>query len=359
MSKKKLWLWGTLIIGAILLFTLVLAPIQSRSQLGSSYHRGPSGYAAWYNWMQQDLQVEINRWQKPVRDLSSPSTLIQVHSGTINSVPIEWARQGNTLIVLGFSQPVTASSFSSRLPTSIGEVRIDTRRRADQLPQKTLLGDNYGAVVWVKEVGDGKIIYSTTPYLGANAYQDYFPNFQFLAQLVTQSNQPIWFDEYIHGYRDPEIVREETGNSLYRYLASTPWLPVLIQLLMLFLLAIWAGLRPLGIPLTLTKSKLDNSLTYIQALGAVLSKANKSEYIQEIIGKHQQKQLQKALGLGEIPLDHSTLIHAWVKYTDKSPEELNKWLVRKSSQKPLTQTELLAWVIQGQKIYNELNDEAK
>ncbi|ELR98730.1 DUF4350 domain-containing protein [Gloeocapsa sp. PCC 73106] len=360
MSQKQIRLSIAIAIGVLLILTIALAPRQSNSQSGSSYHRGPNGYGAWYSWMQEQ-QIEIERLLKPIEDLtpSSPVTVIQVYGKPTELVPVDWASQGNTLVVLGLAQSAIAPTFSTLIPTPQGEVRIDTRRRGNDPHEIILLGDASGAIVWERKVDSGKIIYATTPYLAANAYQDYLANYQFLAQLVTQSNQPIWFDEYIHGYKDSEIIAVEAKNNLYSYFASTPLLPLLVQLFLLFLLALWSGFRPLGLPLSLSKIKQDNSLSYIQALGAVLAKANKSEYIIDIIGKNQQKQLQKALGLEEIPLDDTSLTNVWVKYTDKNAQALTQWLKTRSNKKPLSQTELSAWLIQGQKIRDDLNHEAK
>lgn len=355
MRTKRLWLGGA--IALVLILLLIFAPTQTKSQAGSSYNRAPDGYSAWYDWLATE-NIPVKRWQKPLTDLPSPVALIQVYPQLIEYVPTDtdWVKKGNTLVILGYAQPATGANFSTLHPTPLGEVKIDTRRRSGQPSKQVLLGDDYGAIAWEESLGNGKIIYVTTPYLAANAYQDYLPNYKFLAQLVTQTAQPIWLDEYIHGYKDSDLINQERENSLIRYLAATWLFPVLIQLIILSLLAIWGGFRPFGIPGSLTKTKPNNTLTYIQALGAVLAKADKTEYIVQVIGKNQQKQLQKALGLGESPLDETTLIDVWLKQTQKSPLSLKQWLATTSSQKSLSQTELLAWLTQGQKILQDLDN---
>jgi hypothetical protein len=68
----------------------------------------------------------------------------------------------------------------------VGSVKIDTQRRAKNI-KDGLLGDRFGAIVWEKSIGKGQVILPLHPYLAANAYQDFQGNYEFLAQLVTQS----------------------------------------------------------------------------------------------------------------------------------------------------------------------------
>ena len=367
MTTKRLWLGGA--IALIIILLLIFAPTQTKSQAGSSYNNAPDGYSAWYDWLATE-NISVKRWQRPLTDFPSDATLIQVYPQLIEYIPTDWVKKGNTLVILGYAKPATGANFSTVHSTPQGPVKIDTRRRLRQPSKQVLLGDDYGAIAWEESLDQGKIIYVTTPYLAANAYQDYLPNYKFLAQLITQTDQPIWLDEYIHGYQDCDstnqdsdstnqycdLTNQEGENSLTGYLAATWLFPVLIQLIIISLLAIWGGFLPFGIPGSLTKTKPNNTLTYIQALATVLAKADKTEYIVQVIGKNKQKQLQKALGLGESPLDETSLIDVWLKQTQKSPLSLKQWLATTSSQKRLTQTELLTWLTQGQKILRDLDN---
>jgi len=356
MTKKRLWFILGAIALSLIISLFIFSPTQTQSQAGSSYNRAPEGYGAWYTWMMQE-NIPIQRWQKPLKDLNSdsPVTLIQVYSNPISTVPTDWVNKGNTLIILGFFEQSTGANFSTLQPTPLGDVKIDTRRRSRQSPENIILGDQYGAIIWRQSLGKGKIIYATTPYLAANAYQDYLSNYRLLAEIANQDNQPIWFDEYIHGYRDSQLILQEVGNSLYSYFTSTSLFPIFWQLILLFLLLVWAGFRPLGIPQTLEKDKQNNSLTYIQALASVLEKANKTDYVVAIIGKHQEKLLQKALLLENKPLDKNIVIDAWLKQTGKNPVQLKKWLSIQSTQQHLTKRELLTWFEQGQDILHNLD----
>lgn len=285
MIRKRLWLWIAIALGMVLL--LVIIPTQSQSQAGSSYYSGPSGYSAWYDWLTSQ-NISIKRSLQPYQNLTSdsPVTLIQVYPQTIDSVFTDWVSTGNTLVILGFTAPAAGVNFTTLQPTNVGYVRIDSRRRFQGDQTKILLGDDYGAIAWESIIGKGKVIYLTTPFLAANAYQDYLPNYQFLAQIVTEGNKPIWFDEYIHGYRDSDQTYSESKETLFTYLQSAWLFPLFIQLIILALLAVWTGLHPLGLPVSLTKPKPNNTLVYIQAMAKVLEKANKPEYIREATAKN-------------------------------------------------------------------------
>ncbi len=279
-------------------------------------------------------------------------------------------------MILGVYQPVTAAPFSTMQKAGDLSVKIDTRRR-EKKAKEGLLGDRFGAVVWQESIGKGRIIYASTPHLAANAYQDFQGNYEFLAQLVTQSKEreggrerereknqliansqvqnSIWVDEYIHGYKDTEAIKQKSAESLFSYLAKTPVFPALVQGFMLLLVAIWAGNRRFGKPLTLSAPVVDNSEAYIQALAGVLQKANSSEFIVEVVGKDEQLQLQKTLFLGQEQLDHQSLVKAWVQQTGRPAKELEQLLEMPSQKQRLSEKDLLAWLEQWEQTRRHLS----
>lgn len=73
MNTALTWNRRTVILGSValvLLLGLLLlgAPAISRSDSGSTWHRGPAGYSAWYESLEQQ-GVTVQRWQRPVTDL--------------------------------------------------------------------------------------------------------------------------------------------------------------------------------------------------------------------------------------------------------------------------------------------------
>ena len=344
--SNRVWL-GAIALGAIVLLTLIAAPGNSHLDRGSTYSRLPDGYGAWYAFMQQQ-GMPLQRWQKPLNDISDrehPTTLLRISSQLrqprLDEAEREWVQKGNTLIILGVQEPVSEAAFSTMQSSSGGDVKIDTRLRQQEARQISL-GDRFGAVVWVEQVERGKVIFSTTPDIAANAYQDYPGNYPYLAQLVSQGSNSIWVDEYIHGYKDrlkvSEVERDWVG-----YLAHTPLFPALLQGGILLLLIIWAENRRFGVLQGLDIPVIDNSAAYIQALAVVLQKAEKSEFVLDVVGKEQQLELQKALGLGH-PVSRGMLINAWVQQTGASAAELEEVLRLQSQPRRVSDRQLLSWL---------------
>ncbi len=352
------------IVAVLVGLTLLLAPSGDRIRSGSTYSRFPDGYGAWAAFMAQ-RGTPVQRWQKPLKDFwqrsptDRPETLVRVYpdlSGASlagvdlgNSAKV-WVDAGNTLVLLGVWTPVTAAPFSSDLESETGTVRLETGRRLSQLEagDETLLRDDFGAAVWREPLGRGQIVYVVTPHLAANAYQAAAGNFPFLAQLVSADDRPVWVDEYLHGYRDPDVLVEEGSRDPLSYLAKTPLLPVAAQMGVLLLVILWGQNRRLGAPLALIPPAKDNSGAYIEALAQVLHKANSSEFVLDLVGKEEQLRLQRALGLGTDPLDLPTLAAAWAEQTGRPAAEIEHEIeqVFRPCQPPrrLSEPQLQAWL---------------
>lgn len=220
-----------------------------------------------------------------------------------------------------------------------------------------LLGDSFGAVVWRKQYGEGQAIFAATPYLAANAYQDESGNYEFLAELLTQWDHPIWVDEYIHGYKNKDAIAQAQDNAnptWLTYLAETPLLPIGLQLGVILLVLIWAQNRRFGQPLALTAPPVDNSKAYIGALSGVLQKAGRCEFILEVLGKEEQRQLQRALGLGDTPVDRQILLDAWVQHTGRPASELEAILQVPSTSIQPSEATILNWLAKWQSVRRHL-----
>lgn len=399
LSKRRLWLLGAIVLTAIMIVTLLFAPANNKVNSGSTYNRAPDGYAAWYAFMSK-RGTEVQRWQKPFEDFAKnqdakpPSTLLRIYSKLIpedvSDPEKKWVEQGNTLVNLGVRAPVTPAPFSSLHPASAGEIKIDTGRRYSSNKEQ-VLDDQFGAIVWKKTLGKGIVYFASTSHLAANAYQDFPGNYEFLAGLVTQlegggqeiegtlqtlavkliqnSSNPqsqgtskilnkVWVDEYIHGYKDPEVIEREYEGNLFTYLAKTPLFPVFIQGAIILIVAIFAGWNRFGQPVTISAPQVDNSEAYIQALAGVLQKANSTDFAVEIIGKEEKLQLQKAL-LGQGSLESETLTNAWVEQTGRKAAELSEVLPSPSHKRRISDSDLLAWLGKWQQIRQHLPSDRK
>jgi Domain of unknown function (DUF4350) len=361
-NKRRLWLFGSLAIGAITILTLLAAPANNKLNSGSTYNRAPDGYGAWYTFMSQ-RGTPVERWRKPFEDLATnkntktPTTLLRVNSDFKSkgfSLKEEnWVKLGNTIVILGRKEPVTNAPFSTQHKTEIGIVKIDTKRR-NKVSLTKGLRDNFGAIIWQDKIGKGSYIYCLTPHLAANAYQDYPGNYELLAQIVTENSQSIFVDEYSHGHKDSEAINREQKQDIFSYFAQTPLFPALIQITILLIVAILASNHRFGKPLTVLTPVIDNSQAYIQALAGVLQKAETSDFILETLGKEEQLQLQKELFLGETLLEPQIVIDAWVQKTGRPPRELSQLLQTATKKSRLSETELLHWLTKWQQIHHQI-----
>lgn len=357
-SKRLIWL-GAIAIAVMIFFSLFAAP-STKLYIGSTYNRAPSGYGAWYAYIQEQ-GISIERWQKPLENLTTnqPAVMLRVMSylrePRLLNDEEEWLEKGNSLVVLGVRSPVTPANFHTLQTSPVGEIKIATSRRYHKAKKAAIaVGDDFGAVVWQSNYKGGKVIYATTPYLAANAYQDDLNNFKYLASLVNQKSHKLFVDEYIHGYKDNDVKETEGQGDLIGYFVQTPLVTILIQVSILLLVLIWSQNRRFGQPATLETPVIDNSEAYIQALAGVLQKAEASDFVVEMVGKEEQLQLQKALGLGSVPLAHQTLLDLWVEKTGKSPAELDTVLKLPARNRRVNQRELFQWLAKWRTLRGEL-----
>ena len=354
---KKLdrrWVFGLIAIATIIVLTLLIAPRSNRNS-GSTYSRSPDGYGAWYAYMQRQ-GTAIERWRKPANQIDQNSgtgnTMIQVDpsGGELTYPDVKWVERGNTWIVLGYSNLVaTEAGFSTRHESDRGLVKIETSRRLQvDRELSRLLGDRFGSIVWAERKGKGRIIYAATPFLGANAYQDEPGNFPFLAQLAT--GRKIWIDEYLHGYRE-ESAKTESTQSWADYLLKTPLAALLVQAIVLLLVLIWAKNRRFGQAKPLESPRTNDSEAYTQALAGVLYKAGRSEFVVDVVGREEQLQIQRSLGIGGVLLDQEALISAWMQQTGRPAAELVQLFPEKQR---LSEPELLKWLAQVKEIKQHL-----
>lgn len=371
--RQRKWLLIGIAIAIIVILSLVAAPNSSgrKNDSGSTYGRNADGYGAWYEYMSQ-REISIKRWRKPFSQFTKENvqkvTYIQILSkadflagfGKISESEKDWVNLGNTLVIIGNYQPATAAPFKSTVsyrPQALSESKIEietTRRYRKQRKNnksniKRILEDQYGAVVWQEKIGKGKVIYCTTPYLAANAYQDNLDNYQFLAELVSE-NKTIWVDEYIHGYKDKETLVKEQQANVLEYLAKTPLFLLFIQTVLMTLIAAMTAFRRFGQPITPKRAIADNSTAYIDALAGVLEKANSTEFVVQAIAKDEQRKLQQALGLGQSLVDEATLIAAYQQQRSESVTDLSQLLEIGKANHKINDGQLINWIQKWQKI---------
>lgn len=381
-NNRRTWIIAVVAALALAIMFIVAAPASNRINSGSSWSTAPDGYGAWYDYMAEQ-GVTVQRWQRPLDDLieevansDRPATLLQVRPAVLSggyrtsSIVSDWIEQGNHLISLShIDYAVSAAKFVTQMPTEFGEVKIETRRRVNLARSQRLLSDAYGSVVWRQErsersassgsgsgsaeqasVVQGTQIRSLTPNIAANAYQNEPGNFAFLADLVQQLDGPIYIDEYIHGYKDSDVVVEEVAGSWISYLGATPLLIAAAQCLIIVLVAIVAQNRRLGLKKQIAPVQVNNSDAYIQALAGVLHKANNHDFLVETLTRAERRSLQRSLGLGDGPISTDALQTAWQQATGRSPNELSALTVS-GGNAPRSESALKNWLQRLQSLH--------
>jgi hypothetical protein len=348
--------FGLIALVAIVALTLFIAPRSNRLMSGSTFSRSPDGYGAWFAYMQRE-GTPVQRWRKNPFEVDqltgTGNTMIQIDPTVVRAyVQEEWVKRGNTWIIVGRDLPATEAGFSTQHQSDRGLVKIETSRRLLKSGATELLSDKFGSIVWEIPNGKGRVIYVGTPFLAANAYQDEPGNFPFFAQLATRYGRKIWVDEYLHGYR------EKTENSAARtrnwgeYLLETPLAVVLLQTIAIVLVLIWAKNRRFGQPRPLENPRTNDSQAYTQALAGVLYKAGRSEFVVDVVGREEQLQIQRSLGIGGALLDREALMNAWVQQTGRSASELEPLFPGKQQ---LNEQDLLKWLTKIREIKQNLS----
>ncbi len=365
---KQYWQFVFLAVVAIVLFTVVSATGGDPRQPGSSYSIAANGYGAWYQ-MMLDRGVKIQRWEKTFEELAESSeyeqgvTLLQVNSQIkpleLDPVQQEWVKQGNTIVILGVAAPAWATPFQTDIDSQQGAIRIETTRRfkGNQLgfSSERVLSDKSGSVIDRLNIGKGRIIIATTPHLAANAYQDFKPNYELLAKLVTSDRQQIVVDEFIHGYRNRASRSKAKSGDVLAYLAPTPLIIVFLNLSLGMLVLIWQQNQRFGKVIIPKPPEIENSEAYIKALGGVLSQANSSEFVIQNIGKAQQLAWQQKLWLGSDRLvEANTVINAWENQIKLPTDDLRFVLPLVTEARRLTPKELNVWLTKVQTISSQI-----
>lgn len=364
---RRYWGWGLAVLALIALISFTAAPASNRLTSGSTWNRAPDGYSAWYDYMAEQGNP-VQRWQRPLENLIEPAnqaigsgdtaaTLIQVYPSVvprgISQDQYQWLQAGHTLVLLGQQVPVTAAPFETQQPSPVGPIILETRRRAQLSDREApLLEDEYGAIAWRFGEEQGQVIAVATPHLGANAYSQAAGNFAFLAELARQAGGPIWVDEYLHGYKDSDVVMAETGGTWLGYLAQTPLAVALVQLGLLVLVGILAQNRRLGTPRSFTSPVVDNSEAYIQALAGVLHKAGSHDFVVSTLSRAERLALQKHLGLGDAPVPDTVLQTTWEAITGEPAQTLNVILTPPS--RLARDQDLATWLSRLQTLHQSL-----
>ncbi|WP_298614538.1 DUF4350 domain-containing protein [uncultured Thermosynechococcus sp.] len=358
-----------LVLLVVGLLSLVVAP---SSRAGSSFDSSSWGTQQFYAYLEQQ-GFRVERWQRNYDNLNNLKSkghiLLQISGRPIGWPPplVEWLAQGNTLVRFYWHGEPTAAPFETRLSMPQGNVLVETRRRVPvRQGDRPLLADDYGWIVYLRRShsppNHEQRILGVYPWLVANAYggETGLANFAIVAQLLQEVVKPgatIYFDEWLHGYRQrtPEdVARGTVPQTLFDYFSRTPWLAVGLQLVLLFFFLLWQQSQRFG-SLFLEKEPVSsNSAAYIEALAGVLQRAQQRQFVLKQLQDRLRYDLAGQLGLAinrHPPPKDAELIQAWQAATGRSPEDLHDLL---GVIPTVDDSQLLRWLKQAASVLQAL-----
>lgn len=284
-----------LLIGALIVFVVLIVgavifggPAGQKLQVPSSYSTASGGAKAAYLLL-SSAGYRVERWEKPLNQLPIIAATL------ILAEPIEaptrqdrdrlkaFISAGGTVIATGMfagtflpensSIPDFVSGMSWKKVSAVSPSEITRAapqivlapqaRWLDYSPAYALYGDEDQILVVKYPYGKGEVLWwaSATPLTNAGLKEK--GNLEFFLACLGHSNQPILWDEFIHGYRE----------TLALSIAHSPvkWLALQLSLLALAVLATFS--RRSGPVCKLATDVRLSPLEFVQTLGGLYQRA--------------------------------------------------------------------------------------
>lgn len=297
----------------------------------SIYSPKPSGYKAWYTVFQK-VNIKIRPWRKGFRkleELPTPATMIIIEPHSVSTDTftfsqqtidqlLGWVDAGNSLIILDtFNRPSTQpfleslklpttekveSSSSSNTSTTLQIVSqnpllksyITEPLRTNSLyrfPRNTLQKalankKKYHPRILLEDAsqhpyliqiqyGRGEIVLGTPSDMANNGflYDTDTDNYQFFANLLFTRTDPLYVNEFVHGFTD--------SPDIFTYYSRTPLGHIAVQLAFLFAFLLWASFyrwKP-ALPASDTQLEQSSEKRFIDSLASIYERGQATPVI--------------------------------------------------------------------------------
>jgi hypothetical protein len=319
----------------------------------STFNKKPSGYSAMFE-VAEKVNLKPKRWQSAYRTLSKDAhgTLIMVLPWEVpsrNDVDniMKWVAKGNDLIYLDFFTYRSGQKFLEQLNlrsvarTSIKEKVVPVSPgvpESEGLPhlivssEAAIVGgtpiiaeDKTGSLLVTVQHGKGRVLIGSVPELCANKYianPDYRANFQFLANWLASSKQPLLFDEKSHGY--------SSGSNVFFFVLRSPVGFVILQLLFIALIAFISLNQRFGKALNVPVSRKISNLEFIEGLASTYRRARARDTAWAMMFHPLKAKLCKTLGVAP-DASMTELAVAWSEQSGKNESECRQFLEKAQS----------------------------
>ncbi len=242
-----------------------ITPSGERSLGGSSFEEGIKGSSSFYRLVRR-VRSRTGRWLRPLTSLPPGGTLVvfapsaQLGNEEQQQLLFHIEAGGTVLLVsdelpdafaargLELWQVALPAASRPLVPSALVDpaAPLESRGMALARPSPELLplyGSEHGARVAVAGASRGQLVLVTDPFILSNEGIRRDGNLRFAWRLANALPEPIWFDEFHHGF--------EARRGLLAYARQRGFGPALSLGLLLAALALWrarASAEPLSPP---------------------------------------------------------------------------------------------------------------
>jgi hypothetical protein len=281
----------------------------------SSYRSTAYGTQAFYTLLQES-RFNVTRFEKPfteLKDREVGTLLVIAPPDTHNPDQEEfeavnkWVEAGGLLIVIDRDINISVGDAAVRTehadlkstvhtlqptPLTRGVERVAlseyaTRVKVDSRSATYHIGDDQAAVVADAQVGKGRVVLLTDPYLVANNGISQADNVVLALNLLAERPAgKIAFDEYHHGYG-----ASTTGQGLMSYFRGTPVPWMMWQAGLIAALVVYSRGRRFGRPLPLKRERRTTNLEFVSSMANITRLARATDLAMENIYGEFRKRL--------------------------------------------------------------------
>lgn len=287
----------------------------------SSYRSTPFGSRAFYTLL-EETGYKVARFEKPFTELKDrdPGTLIVIAPPVTHNPDEEelsalskWVEAGGLLIIVDREIGMTvgdaavhtergsaASTAHPLQPTvftrNVERVALSKHAKPVKVDSRTVtyhIGDDQAAVLADVQVGKGRMVLLTDPYVIANNGISEADNVIVALNLVAERpSGKIVFDEYHHGYG-----ASSTGGGLMSYFSGTPVPWMMAQAGLLAALVVYSYGRRFGRPVPLRIERRTTNLEFVSSMANITRLAQASDLAMQNIYSEFRKRLCRFSGV--------------------------------------------------------------
>jgi hypothetical protein len=284
----------------------------------SSYRSTPFGTLAFYTLLEES-GYRVARFEKPFTELKDrePETLIviappETHNPDEVEALSKWVETGGLLIIIDRDIRVIAgdanvhtegaaphSAVRPLQPTpftrNVQRLALSeyaTRVRVDSRSATYHIGDDQAAVLADAQVGKGRVVLLTDPYVVANNGISQADNVVLALNLLAERQAgKIAFDEYHHGYG-----ASSPGGGLMSYFRGTPVPWMMAQAGLIAVLVVFSYGRRFGRPVPLRRERRTTNLEFVSSMANITRLAQASDLAMQNIYSEFRKRLCRFSG---------------------------------------------------------------